>query len=161
MKNQEIAEAAYYKWEKAGRPEGQQDRFWYLAEKEISVRDNFIKFVAAEKSTRVIALALGRFRNLPNLFQVLATACGVTSKHTLSDTNLSPQLTKFLDILHKFNCKQQHIADILNEIGVTSASGLTVSNSHVSNTLRKALKTRTIQCTYCKPKYSGRNHHTG
>ncbi len=36
---QRIRELAYYLWEKAGRPDGQADEFWHMAEREISAEE--------------------------------------------------------------------------------------------------------------------------
>jgi hypothetical protein len=38
-RNQRIQRRAYELWEAAGRPEGQDDHFWYMAERETDAED--------------------------------------------------------------------------------------------------------------------------
>ena len=37
--NEQIRERAHLLWQAAGEPEGQQDRFWFEAERELAQRD--------------------------------------------------------------------------------------------------------------------------
>lgn len=83
-----------------------------------------------------------------------------TSRDVCSD-KLIPELSKFLTQISD-RCRNmtfKEIAEVLNTIGVISASGLKVTDSHVSSFMRKVLGKRRV-AVYHKKNYKGPNHYT-
>ena len=48
----EIRDLSYYKWEQAGRPNGQNDYFWLEAEKELCTVNGLAKLLSATEQTK-------------------------------------------------------------------------------------------------------------
>lgn len=78
-----------------------------------------------------------------------------------SKDKIAPELSKFLiQISDRYrNMTFKEIAEVLNTIGVISASGLKVTDSHVSSFMRKVLGKRRV-AVYHKKNYKGPNHYT-
>ena len=87
----------------------------------------------------------------------LAEGMGVRAGMKLANGGtMNPALEKFLAEMHRRGHHQGVIANALNEVGVTSASGLMVTNDHVSNALRKSMGRRMVS-EYTQPNCQGEN----
>ena len=70
---------------------------------------------------------------------------------------MSDSLSGLLLELDATSHTQSEIASILNDLGILAADGRSISNSNVSNTMRKALNVRRVP-EYEKDNYKGWNH---
>ena len=83
---------------------------------------------------------------------------GVKSGERLSNARntMSNGLTGLLLELDATGHNQSEIASILNDLGILAANGSSISNSKVSNTMRKALGVRRVD-PYKKDNYKDKN----